>query len=131
MSANSGKLPSAWEKGSRLRCGILRLMQVQVRYLGMLKDLAGRDGESVEVAEDAPLGDLYAKLLERIPQLVEFRHAIALAVNYEYSNAETQLREGDEVALIPPVSGALRSSPPPSAVLNCGQPNTQPLCGIL
>ena len=100
-----GKLPSAWEKGSRLRCGILRLMQVQVRYLGMLRDLAGRDGESVEVAEDAPLGDLYAKLLERIPQLVEFRHAIALAVNYEYSNAETQLREGDEVALIPPVSG--------------------------
>ncbi len=80
-------------------------MRVQVRYLGMLKELAGRDGESVEVADGAPLGDLYATLQERLPQLVEFRHAIALAVNYEYSNAETQLRDGDEVALIPPVSG--------------------------
>ena len=42
---------------------------------------------------------------QRIPQLQEFRHAIALAVNYEYSNGETPLHDGDEVALIPPVSG--------------------------
>src|SRR5271157_4894387 len=80
-------------------------MQVRVRYLGMLKEIAGRDGESVEVADDAPVGELYAALQQRIPQLQRFRHAIALAVNYEYSNSETQLREGDEVALIPPVSG--------------------------
>ena len=78
---------------------------MRVRYLGMLKELAGRDGESVEVADGVPLGDLYAMLQRHVPQLVEFRHAIALAVNYEYSNAETLLRDGDEVALIPPVSG--------------------------
>jgi MoaE-MoaD fusion protein len=88
-------------------------MQVRVRYLGMLKEIAGREGESVEVDDRTHLGDLYAALQQRVPQLQQFRHAIALAVNYEYSNSETQLRDGDEVALIPPVSGG---APDPSAV---------------
>ncbi len=82
-------------------------MQVKVRYLGMLREIAGRDDESVEMPEGAPLGDLYAALQQRMPQLQNFRQAIALAVNYEYSDAKTQLRDGDEIALIPPVSGGL------------------------
>ncbi len=82
-------------------------MQVRVRYLGMLKELAGCDGEPVEIADGAHVGELYAALQQRIPQLQQFRSAIALAVNYEYSGSETRLREGDEVALIPPVSGGL------------------------
>src|ERR1035441_6795313 len=80
-------------------------MQVRVCYLGMLKEFAGREEESVEVADGASVGDLFAALQQRIPQRQQFRHAIALAVNYEYSGSETQLHDGDEVALIPPVSG--------------------------
>ena len=80
-------------------------MQVKVRYLWMLKEISRRDGEAVEVADGAALGDLYAALQQRIPQLRQFQQAIALAVNYEYSGGETPLNEGDEVALIPPVSG--------------------------
>jgi molybdopterin converting factor subunit 1 len=80
-------------------------MQVRVRYLGMLKELAGREGEPVEVPDGALVRDLFASLQQRIPQLQQLRHAIALAVNYEYAGSETQLHEGDEVALIPPVSG--------------------------
>ena len=80
-------------------------MQVRVLYLGMLKELAGCEGESVDVADGASVGELLAALRQRIPQLQQFRHAIALAVNYEYSGSDTQLRDGDEIALIPPVSG--------------------------
>lgn len=80
-------------------------MQVTVRYLGMLREIAGREGESVEISDGAPVGELFADLQRRIPQLEHFRHAVALAVNYEYSDAGRQLRDGDEVALIPPVSG--------------------------
>jgi len=80
-------------------------MQVRVRYLGMLKEITGREEEPVEVADDASVGKLLAALQQRIPQLQQFRHAIAVAVNYEYSGSETRLRDGDEVALIPPVSG--------------------------
>jgi molybdopterin synthase catalytic subunit len=80
-------------------------MRVNVRYLGMLREIAGRDGEPVELPDGALLGELYAALRTRLPQLQQFSQAIALAVNYEYSGADTRLREGDEIALIPPVSG--------------------------
>src|SRR6516162_2943385 len=86
-------------------------MRVNVRYLGMLREIAGRDGEPVDVRDGAPLGELYEALRARLPQLQQFRQTIALAVNYEYSGSDTPLREGDEVALIPPVSGGAPDAP--------------------
>src|SRR6516164_7550763 len=80
-------------------------MQVNVRYLVMLLEIASRDGEPVELLDGAPLGELYEALRTRVPHLQHFRRAIALAVHYEYSGVDTKLHEGDEVALIPPVSG--------------------------
>ena len=94
-------------------------MQVKVRYLGMLREIAGREGEAVEVSDGARVGELYAALQQRIPQLQQFRHAIALAVNYEYSGSETRLREGDEVALIPPVSGGAPEIRPVTKTPGC------------
>jgi molybdopterin synthase catalytic subunit len=80
-------------------------MQVKVQYLGMLREFAGRESETLVVPEGTPLGELYATLQQRIPELAEFRHALALAVNYEYSAPDRILQDGDEVALLPPVSG--------------------------
>jgi len=80
-------------------------MRVNVRYLGMLRELAGRDDEPFELPDGTPLDELFAALQKRVPELGRFRQAIALAVNYEYSAGHTRLHEGDEVALIPPVSG--------------------------
>jgi molybdopterin synthase catalytic subunit len=94
-------------------------MRVKVQYLGMLRELAARDTETVEARNDATLGELYTTLQQRIPGLGGFRHAIALAVNYEYSGHDRVLHEGDEVALIPPVSGgnADAASPLQSAAM--------------
>lgn len=86
-------------------CDILRGVQVNVRYLGMLSELAGRDSESLVMPDGAALGELMAALQQRIPELAQFSQVLALAVNYEYSGVDTKLHEGDEVALIPPVSG--------------------------
>jgi molybdopterin synthase catalytic subunit len=80
-------------------------MRVTVQYLGMLKEFAGRESEVVDVPDGASAGEVYAAAQQRIPQLDGFRHAVALAVNYEYCSADRILRDGDEVALLPPVSG--------------------------
>ena len=80
-------------------------MRVRVLYLGMLRDITGLDHETVELAERARLGDLYAELERRIPRLQGFRNSIALALNQEYVEATAELHDNDEVALIPPVSG--------------------------
>lgn len=82
-----------------------REMQVRVLYLGMLREIAGREREVVELSDQASAADLYAQLQQRTPKLQDFRGAIALAVNYEYADGSAALHDGDEVALIPPVSG--------------------------
>ncbi|HUK43078.1 MAG TPA: molybdenum cofactor biosynthesis protein MoaE [Candidatus Bathyarchaeia archaeon] len=80
-------------------------MRVRVLYLGMLKDLAGRDKEQLQLPENSRLGDLFEQLQRTIPKLTDLRGAIALAVNCNYSDPSTVLRDNDEVALLPPVSG--------------------------
>jgi molybdopterin synthase catalytic subunit/molybdopterin converting factor small subunit len=80
-------------------------MQVKVHYLGILREFAGRDVETLELRENSQLGELFAVLQQQIPPLAQFRHAVAMAVNYEYSGPERILHDGDVVALLPPVSG--------------------------
>lgn len=80
-------------------------MQVRVLYLGMLKEMVGRELDLVQLPEGARLQDLCHILQERIPELDKFYNAIALALNHEYSDGTAELHENDEVALIPPVSG--------------------------
>jgi len=80
-------------------------MQVRVLYMGMLRDITGRDHEVVSLADSSRLSDLYADLECRFPKLQGFRNSLALALNQEYASAAAELHDNDEVALIPPVSG--------------------------
>jgi molybdopterin synthase catalytic subunit/molybdopterin converting factor small subunit len=80
-------------------------MRVRVLFFGMLKDLAGKSGEVVELHEGASVLDLLAHYEERIPALRKSLPSLAVAVNQQYSGTETKLNPDDEVALLPPVSG--------------------------
>jgi MoaE-MoaD fusion protein len=80
-------------------------MQVRVLFFGMLKELTGQKDDSVSLPENATLGDLLNYYEQRIPRLKEMLPSIALSVNEVYAGPESQLKNGDEVALLPPVSG--------------------------
>jgi molybdopterin converting factor subunit 1 len=82
-------------------------VQVKIIYFGILRELAGVSEEAMEVAEHATAGDLFAALRAKYPQMERFANALALAVNLEYADKARVLHSGDEVALIPPVSGGL------------------------
>jgi molybdopterin synthase catalytic subunit len=76
----------------------------------MLKDWAGRSDDSLDLPEGATLGDLVEHYESRIPKLKDFAASIAMSVNQEYARPESRLKPGDEVGLLPPVSGgALRA----------------------
>jgi MoaE-MoaD fusion protein len=81
------------------------LMRVRVLFFGVLKDVAGKPGESVGLRDGATVSDLLNNLEARIPAIKRFLPSLAQAVNQEYAGTETQLRPDDEVALFPPVSG--------------------------
>jgi molybdopterin synthase catalytic subunit len=79
------------------------VIQVQVLPFGVLKDWLGSDGATIEVREGATVADLLAQLsAERGGRQLK---GIAVSVNAEYAQAGRVLRAGDEVGLLPPVSG--------------------------
>ncbi len=80
-------------------------MEVRVLFFGMLKDLAGRPNETVTLSDSASLGDVLLHFEKRIPKLRELLPSIAISVNREYAGPEFPLHPGDEIALLPPVSG--------------------------
>ncbi len=80
-------------------------MNIRVLFFGMLKDLAGRDSESVSLSDTATVGDLLRHYEQRVPKLAPYLRSSAVAVNQEFALASQALRENDEVGLLPPVSG--------------------------
>ena len=80
-------------------------MIVHVLYFGILKDLFDGDRDVVELPDRSNVSDLLALLQGRgVDRLPLWKH-IAVAVNHEYAQLNTPMHEGDEVALLPPVSG--------------------------
>jgi molybdopterin converting factor subunit 1 len=82
-------------------------MQVHVLFFGILKDLAGLGDERLDLPEHAVLGDVLAHYATRIPKLREFSASLAMSINQEYAGPNSKLHAGDEVALLPPVSGGV------------------------
>jgi molybdopterin converting factor small subunit len=93
-------------------------MRIKVLYFGVLRDRFGASDEVVELADGATVGGLLGLLRGRTSKhsmggeaesSLDERlwRSLAVAVNREYGSASTLLREGDEVAILPPVSGGL------------------------
>ncbi len=80
-------------------------MQVRVLYFGVLRETFSKGEEAVEFADGVTVADVLNVYRERGPAFAW--DSIAVAVNREYARAETVLQDGDEVALLPPVSGGL------------------------
>jgi molybdopterin converting factor small subunit len=80
-------------------------MQVSIKLFARAKDLAGADVVSVEVPNDATVGDLRRQLALAYPALKTLLERSALAVHDEFTGDSMVLPLNAEVALLPPVSG--------------------------
>ncbi|MBI5850492.1 MAG: MoaD/ThiS family protein, partial [Planctomycetes bacterium] len=82
-------------------------MQVVVRCFASVRELFGQDQLTVELHEGATLRDLESALATRHSDFA--RLPLARAVNRAYAKLDTPLKDGDEVAFIPPISGGAAS----------------------
>lgn len=80
-------------------------MNVTLRYFAGVREALGRSGESREVPPGSTVGALLADLATDSPALETARRSLMVMVNQEYARDDRVLGDGDEVALIPPVSG--------------------------
>jgi MoaE-MoaD fusion protein len=86
-------------------------MRVRVFFFGMLKDLAGKSSDLLELPESASVADVLAHYQAHLPRLKDLLPSLAVAVNQHYAGSETKLNTDDEVALLPPVSGGSGEAP--------------------
>jgi MoaE-MoaD fusion protein len=82
-------------------------MILQVRLFAVLRERAGRDTLEIELAEGATVAEAMRALAAASEPLAGALEAmpVVMAVNRSYASEETPLATGDELALIPPVSG--------------------------
>ena len=80
-------------------------MTVSVRLFALLRDRAGTGATDLSLPAGTTAAAAAAAVADRFPAVRDAVPRVMYAVNREYADAETVLRDGDELALIPPVSG--------------------------
>ncbi|MFP6664168.1 MAG: molybdopterin converting factor subunit 1 [Deltaproteobacteria bacterium] len=84
-------------------------MKIHIRLFASLRERLGHAELDREIPAGANVGDLLAALKIEFPALAGCGR-VAYAVNSEYTDADQALADGDELALIPPVSGGCDKS---------------------
>jgi MoaE-MoaD fusion protein len=83
----------------------MTIVRVKVLFFGMLKDIVGRAEDHIEVADDARVESVFTRYAREFPRLTDLQSSIVLACNQEFCDRSAAIREGDEIAFLPPVSG--------------------------
>jgi molybdopterin synthase catalytic subunit len=88
---------------------------VSVRLFAILREQAGTDSIEIELDDGATVADALTELAgsSGLTELLD-RMPVQMAVNRTYASPQTQLQPGDELALIPPVSGGAEVPDRPS-----------------
>ena len=80
-------------------------MRVTVRLFARLRDIAGASELTREVAAGATIGAVWRQLASEFPDFAAYERSISSAVNADYARMTREIRDGDEIAFLPPVSG--------------------------
>ena len=78
---------------------------IKVLLFGAAADRAGTRETELPVDEGLTLAEIWPLLAERHPDLAPMRDTLAFAVNGEYARPDAGVSDGDEIAVLPPVSG--------------------------
>jgi molybdopterin converting factor subunit 1 len=90
-------------------------VHVTIRLFARLRELVGASELTRQVPDGAVALDAWQTLVAEFPALGDHTRSISCAVNEEYARLTAALKDGDEVAFLPPVSGGSASSERASA----------------
>ena len=80
-------------------------MHVTVRLFARLRELVGAGELQRDIPDDATVAAVWESLVRDHAAIAPYAESMSCAVNAEYARMNTPLRDGDEVAFLPPVSG--------------------------
>ena len=85
-------------------------IRVKVLFFGAARDAVGQPEVELELDQEGTSATALAQLIEQYPNLGRFGRSLLVAVNQEYARGEMPLKNGDELAVFPPVSGGSAQS---------------------
>ena len=80
-------------------------MRVRLLYFAVLRDIAGTGEAELDLPEGTRAADVWQRLRQQFPKLAGYAQPPMTAINESYASADAVLRDGDELAFIPPVAG--------------------------
>jgi molybdopterin synthase catalytic subunit len=104
-------------------------VRVHIRLFAMQRELAGTRAQDITLPAGATIEDAWSALVGLFPVLAPGRPAVRFARNGSYAPPDTALEEGDEVAMIPPVSGG--DVPQPAARIRILEVREAPFDGSI
>ena len=81
------------------------MIQIHVKLFALLRDRAGVSEVTLELPDRSTVAAAVEQLMRQVPAVRDLMRSVAYAVNRSYTSADTILNDGDELAVIPPVSG--------------------------
>jgi molybdopterin converting factor subunit 1 len=81
------------------------VMRVTVKLFAILRERANTSELQLDLADRATVADARQVIVQKLPEIAPLLNRVAFAVNRSYVSCESVLDDGDELALIPPVSG--------------------------
>jgi MoaE-MoaD fusion protein len=100
---------------------------VHVLFFGAARDAVGQDEIDFAITSPANATTARAQLLSRYPALQRFGKSLLFAVNQEYAEQDREIRNGDELAIFPPVSGGADALPTASTNKDFFELTTHPI----
>lgn len=76
-------------------------MTIIVKFFASLREQVGQSEVQIELMAPKTVGEIWAQVCDNAP----LPNHILMAVNKAYSNIDTQVQDGDEIAFFPPVTG--------------------------
>ncbi|MDQ3281039.1 MAG: molybdopterin converting factor subunit 1 [Acidobacteriota bacterium] len=80
-------------------------MKVRLLFFAVLRDIAGSDERQLELREGTTAREVWQSLRESHAKLADYTQPPMVAINEAYAAPDAVLRDGDELAFIPPVAG--------------------------
>ncbi len=80
-------------------------IQVSIKLFAVYQEVIGESQITQKLPAGSAAGDVLQGLIDRYPQLEQWRSVTRLGVNLDFVEADRLLQDGDELVLIPPVSG--------------------------
>ena len=81
------------------------MMKVRLLFFAVLRDIAGTGERDLVLSDGTTARDVWTSLRNEFAKLADYAQPPMTAINEEYADPDAVLRDGDELAFIPPVAG--------------------------